>query len=453
MYLPERVREVGSIARDPDPLRSGACATIYRMSCRQLLPGARVGAATLLALALLGACSGSGGGSLGKDPLATVVAAMQKAGSGRINGSIDGPKGTKPGTVSGEWSGDMTGSASVRAGFVSRTGTKVPTELRWTAKTLYIKRATVTLPANDTLVIFTRVAKFKPWRKFGLGPGITEALGSAFSPLALLKELQQVKAAPTAHGGETVGNVSTTRLSVRLTSVLGIWTGSTVDVWVDEHHLVRRVRIETPAGGVQYDVTDYGARVDVTAPAPNTITDESELVKIQAAEPFKTVASGTSAGVSWSLQRAAGTQGTTCWRWQASRPLAQQLQAPEAGRCFRPVDPDATPDDQTQFLVYGNGKGSYDALAVVLPRSAKKLVLGFVGGKTQPVPVPVGTPLVWVGPPSPFKAYLGITLANGSLVDCGAGAVTTVDDLTNPTLTGPAETAAWACLPHGDTGS
>ena len=42
---------------------------------------------------------------------------------------------------------------------------------------------------------------------------------------------------------------------------------------------------------------------------------------------------------------------------------------------------------------------------------------------------------MWVGPSSPFPAYLGLTMADGTIVDCAPGAVTTPEDLTNPQLT------------------
>jgi hypothetical protein len=410
----------------------------------------RRAAAGLIALTLsaLGAAcsSSSGNGSLGKDPLGTAIAATEKAGSGRIKGTTQRAKVATTGTVDGTWSGDLKGEGATKVVFISQKARRVPTELRWTDGVLYINRAVVPVEAAESVAIFTRVAKFKPWRKLTLQGGVVNVVAAAFSPLAVLQRLQSVKQAPTVHRGEQVGSVKATRLTSSAPLLIGIWPAATVDVWVDGSNRVVRVRIANPDGGMQYDVTDYGTKVDVTAPPATEITGASELTKIQAIEAFRTAASGRNTGVTWALQRARGTQDTTCWRWQATPSLGQQLKQPAEGRCLRPIDADAGPDDQVQFLVYGNGFGTYDALAVQLPSGVKKLVLGFAGGKTQTIPVT--NPLVWVGPSSPLPAYLGVTMNDGTAVDCGAGAVTTKDDLTNTEFTQAAATAAWACLPH-----
>ena len=97
-----------------------------------------------------------------------------------------------------------------------------------------------------------------------------------------------------------------------------------------------------------------------------------------------------------------------------------------------------------QFVVDANGAGAYDALAVALPAGVKSLTLGFVGGSLEPVAV--ASPVVWVGPASLPPAYLGVTLANGTTIDCGAGSVGSVADLRDSRLTALAARAPWACL-------
>jgi hypothetical protein len=104
-----------------------------------------------------------------------------------------------------------------------------------------------------------------------------------------------------------------------------------------------------------------------------------------------------------------------------------------------------------QFAIAGDGGGSYDALVVLMPAGVKHLTFGFVGGKTQSLAP--NRVLVWVGPSTPLPAYLGVTLADGTQLACGAGAVSAVGDLTDPALTGPLDAggaaSVWGCLPAG----
>ena len=68
-----------------------------------------------------------------------------------------------------------------------------------------------------------------------------------------------------------------------------------------------------------------------------------------------------------------------------------------------------------------------------------------MGGKTTPVPID-GDSAVWVGPTNPRVAYFGVTLADGTNVACGAGAVSTAEDLSDPMLTRNIERAPWSCV-------
>ncbi len=303
------------------------------------------------------------------------------------------------------------------------------------------------MPADESVALFARPANARPWRKLVLTGQIIALLPSAFSPPALVKWIQARNVKVTTHAGETVGSVKTTRITTAAPVGIGLWLGATVDIWVDKAARVVRVRITAPDGGLQYDVHDYGTAVKVAAPPANQIATKSELATPEPNGPFATVKSGTTGAVTWNLQRAPGTQGTVCWRWQATPPLQQaHLAKPDSPLCTPPPPAQSTdPTDYVQFVVDGNGTGSYDALAVVLPPGVKNLTYGFVGGKTQSLTP--STLVVWVGPTTPGKAYLGVTLADGTHLDCGAGAVSGVGDLTDPKITADLGTAAWACLP------
>jgi hypothetical protein len=395
-----------------------------------------------LVLALAAGCSSSGSSSNNATNIVDkALAATLKGGSGKISGTINGAVGSQPSALNGEWKGDLSGSGSTTAEF-RRGQTKIPTQLLWVDKVMYINRSTATLPDTDALAIFTRPAASKPWRAIQLNGGIADAVPSAFSPAALLQWLKRLNVPTKDAGSERVGSVNAKHIVTTRPVVIGIWTGATVDLWLDKSDRVVRVKISNPVGGAQYDVTNYGVEVSVTKPPTDQIETQSETVATKPDGPFTTVKSGTTNGVTWKLERAKGTNDTTCWRWTATPKLAEQTAGP---RCLKAPAKDATADDQTEFLVNGNGQGSYDALAVALPPGVKSIQLGRVGGKLESVPVQ-DSPLVWVGSPSPFPAYLGLTMNNGDIVDCAAGAITTPDDLGDPRATASAETAAWGCL-------
>jgi hypothetical protein len=419
------------------------------MTLQPLVRLARALPALLLAAAVVASCSGSSKKpTLGdKEPLPGVVKAMHRAASGHVEGTTRGPEGTGSAPLEGSFDGGLSGEGLVKTAFVRANGDKLPTEMRWVDKKLYFTRTAATVPSTEAVSVFTRPQSAKPWRALNLKSGIVLALPSAFSPVVVVDWLQRLEVPVKAHDGERVGDVETTRLTTTRPIGIGVWLGATVDLWVDKDELVVRVRITSPGGGAQYDVTDYGAAVDVSPPPADQIATRSELVTPEPNGPFTTVKSGTTSGVTWALQRAPGSNGTECWRWQATPPLAQPgLATPDTPQCAAPLP--ETSDDPSELVdvaVHGDATGSYDALAVLLPAGVKKLTLGFVGGKTEQL-----TPdrvVVWVGPPSPVKAYLGVTLADGTTMDCGAGAVASVGDLTDPKATADLGGAAWGCIP------
>ena len=128
------------------------------------------------------------------------------------------------------------------------------------------------------------------------------------------------------------------------------------------------MRMRAPNGGAQYDVR-YGAAPAVSPPPASQIETGTEVPEKKPSGPFVTVKAGTTNGVTWALQRSPGTNGTECWRWQATPPL-QQLGVNHPGdpQCSPPTP--ATSDDASDlvgFVVVGNAAGPYDALAVELP--------------------------------------------------------------------------------------
>jgi hypothetical protein len=405
-------------------------------------------AAIALGSTTLVTCSSGGGSSaLSKqDPLASVNQAMQAAKSGRIDGTIQTPK-QADGPLTGEWSGGLRGGEQqTHAALTASNGTRLPTELRVVGNIMYYSRTVASLSNEPTLSLFTRNTRFKVWRQARL-QGIITVVPAGFSPGALVQWLQQLHTPVRVRPGARVGSAKTSQITTTRAVAVGIWTGATVDMWVDGKARIVRVQISSPRGGARYDVTDYGTPVEVQPPPAAQVSTVSEAPVLEPAGAFTTVQSGTTLGVAWALQRSPGTYGTVCWRWQASPPLPQAgLKRPALPRCIKPPAKGADPEDTVTFVVDGNGSGPYDALALSLPPGAKNVTLGFVGGKMQNLAAaPV---VVWVGPNDPVKGYVGVTLADGTKLDCGAGAIATPADLTDPAVTSIVAAAPWGCLQH-----
>jgi hypothetical protein len=366
--------------------------------------------------------------------------------SGHIDGTTHGAEGAGESRLEGVFDGGLKGEGQVEATFVRTNGDELPTEMRWVDGRFYVKRTAATVPDNETLSLFARPDGAKPWRRFSI-TGFVPFLPAAFSPVALVDWLAQLRVPLEKGANEPVGDVDATRLTTTRKITVGVWVGATVDLWVDGENRVVRVRITAPTGGAQYDVEDYGAPVNVEAPPASDIASQSEVETPEPSGDFETVKSGVTNGVTWTFQDAPGTNGTVCTRWVATPPLPQPgLASPEAPQCARPLP--ATSEDPSElvdFSVHGDATGPYDALVVQLPAGVKRLTLGFVGGKTQEL-APDRT-VVWIGPTQPVKAYLGVTLADGTTMDCGAGAVASVADLTDPKITADVGAAPWGCIP------
>jgi hypothetical protein len=408
----------------------------------------RLPAVAVLALAATATagCSSSGGGAkLSKsDPLATVAQAMKDQ-SGHIEGSLS-TKGRADQPLTGEWKGSLNGEMRATATFTSANGTLLPSEIRTVDNMLYYKRAVASLKNEPTLGIFARQVEFKPWRSTPMR-GIIMTVPAAFSPASVVEWLQRLHTPLKVSAGARVGSVATSKITTTRPVGIGLWVGATVELSVDHDARVVQVAITAPGGGARYLVSNYGATVSVKPPPKGDVSTVSELPVLKPDGAFATMKSGTTNGVQWALQQAPGTEGSVCWRWQATPPLPEAgLKQPGTPRCFKPAGKDADPEDMVAFVVDGNGTGKYDALAAWLPAGAKDVKIGFVGGKVESLPA--GTLVVWVGPNKPVKGYLGVTLADGTKLDCGAGAIATPADLGDPRVTENVAEAPWGCLQH-----
>jgi hypothetical protein len=418
--------------------------TLTRSRVRSVAP------ALVLTIAVAcAACSGSSGSpTLSANPIVDAAKATLKAGSANITGQIVDAKGGHV-ALSGSWSGDLsaTGQGVVKTTVTVPGEQPAPVEIRWAKAFAYFDRVPVS-PATQAsagiLALFTRPAADKPWSKVTTQTVVTFGLLRAFDPPTLLAGIETSESKKL--GQEKINGQDTTHYrTTKPSALMGWWTAATVDVWLDHQNRLVRTTISSPSGGLTYDVSNYGTKVNVQPPAASEIAITSSANTVQLAGPYSVAASGTTNGVAWRLMRANATDGKVCWRWDATPPIKQVVQdRADGARCVTPAGPGSDPEDTVQFVIDADGTGSYDALGVVLPAGVKSATLGFVGGKTQPVATT--SPLVWVGPASPTPGYLGVVLADGTKLDCGAGSIGSVTDLRDDTATAHAASAPWSCL-------
>jgi hypothetical protein len=147
----------------------------------------------------------------------------------------------------------------------------------------------------------------KPWVKVNVAkatgvPGLSSSGGgpTTTDPAAMLKQLLAAAGSVTNAGQQQVDGVPTTHYRAQLSlSRLGSKVpmseralfqklmgdaGIPVDVWIDDHHLVRRVTVSlalnSPSGpalqaSFTADITDYGPQPRPTLPPADQVTDAS----------------------------------------------------------------------------------------------------------------------------------------------------------------------------------
>lgn len=179
-------------------------------------------------------------------------------------------------------------------------------------------------------------------------------------------------------------------------------------------------------------------------PPPSTSTPDYRAVRPTA--PYREVAAGRNGSLAWRLLRAPGTEGTTCWRITTStgRPRTVAPNGPQQARCLPPTPADAEIVDVPTF-VQANDKGSkVKFVAVRVPKGTAAAKVGLAGGRIVSTPVRGGRYIVYVGTGRP-PVWTGFRLPGNPPLECGAGALSTRDELRDPVITGNAEGGAWFC--------
>ncbi len=399
--------------------------------------------AVLVTTAVLMAACSSGGGGTGTTPksvLGDVARATAAGHSGRITGRVS--VGGAADALSGRWSGATIDAGSGEAGI--SVGAAATLRLRWAAGTVYGRRDG-DLPATFPASISSLVTSIDPgrWRALPVSP-ISDAVVTPFSPPALVRYLAQHGVVGRSQAGPRISGTPTRHITVKGTGLLFAWSGLGVDLWVDGHDRVVRVGIGTKAEGMQYDVS-YRSVAPVSTPDSLAVPSTAPT-SFRPVGPYATIASGQSDAVTWRVLQAPGSDGRQCWRAEMTPPIVvRKPNGPDGARCALPPQPDDEPEQRVEFMILTDGSAPFTILAARVP-AGSQAVIGFVGSH-QVFPMNVtGEVAVWAGPTDPAPGYVGVQFPDGTKLDCGVGAISTADDLTDGSLAPEPYALPWGCL-------
>lgn len=213
-----------------------------------------------------------------------------------------------------------------------------------------------------------------------------------------------------------------------------------------------RLRIRALAAGCALaagvaGATPAGAEpTGVVTPAPSGASGATPTTAYGPTGAYRTVRSGTTEvdgrRVTWSLRRAPGSGGTTCWRFEA-KPAAKSAgaNAPKGARCSFAPAADADPVDRPWFVQSNARSAPYGFVAFVAPKGTTKVRVGTEGGRFRTVTG--SSPFVFVNGRDPL--WVDLTLPGGPRLACPAGVLIDRYDLRDPILTKPSIGAAWFC--------
>lgn len=274
----------------------------------------RTGAAVVLIAALTAAGCGSGsGGSAGSvarshnDVLSVIQAAASTTAeqrTQRFRGTMTMDLGAISGASTGTVSMDLAGTMQTKplAGRMTMSGLQVA------GQNVGDITALITPDAMYMKMPMLAARLGKPWVEFTFSD-LKAASGFDFSQFTSQAQqmqpsqyIAQLAASGDVHavGTETVNGISTTHYagSVSIQQSLSHYsaamrrqlepamkqagfTGSKIDVWLDDKGLVRRVRSSAEGGkgtfSLSMDVLAYGVPVDVTPPPASEVADMGQL--------------------------------------------------------------------------------------------------------------------------------------------------------------------------------
>jgi hypothetical protein len=402
------------------------------------------------------ACSSSSGSNAGSNPsatedhtlpLLTKAAEATGAGQGVARGRMElGRPGALTGTTySVRWQGTFADGRGTATGHLpGASGAAL--EARWTGGSIYLHRtATEADLGNSPLGQLAAVLPGTALWTTVPAASTAARVVTPLSPADLLTALA-VNGKETETDGPTVAGSPTRKLVV--VGSVGLvfnWAGpKRAEVLLDQQGRARRITVTYQGQTIRLDVAYTKSTPTVTPPSAADLALKTPA-PITPIGPYRTVRTGTDQGVAWTLQQAPGRNGSTCWRWSSTPPLAVvQPSYLTDTRCVAAPSPNDDLADQINFVLWTDGtKANTAAVVAVVPPSLTQATLGFVGGTTAPAAIDNGL-LVWVGPSSASLGYVGFD-HNGTQINCGIGAVSSPGDLSNDSLVGDGFHAPWSC--------
>lgn len=273
-------------------------------------------AAAGAAAVLIGGCGGTSSVANAIDPVAQAASVTNAATGYRMQLTMRMASAALPGPITATGTGSFTpgrhtGAMKLAMGLPGSSGQSLTVQEVLEGQTVYVK-----LPAS----VAGHLPGGKPWLKIDAGkvasaegiPGSGSLLNSATSnPAQMLQYLHAVSGSVTKLGAQTIDGVPTTHYRAtivlsrepralpagqraaaqqaiaalkRLTSVKTI----PIDVWIDGHHLVRRMafslREKVPTTGqalalqATVGLSDYGLQPAPTVPPASQVTDLSSAL-------------------------------------------------------------------------------------------------------------------------------------------------------------------------------
>src|SRR5689334_16710308 len=399
----------------------------------------------VLAIAVSACDSGSGSTATGAgngSPLAKAATATAAA-SGTARGTFDLTQGR--GTYSVRWKGDFAKGAGLTTGHLPGVPAP-PLEVRWLGGDIYVHRTASTDVWGNSPI--GQLAAVRPDTAVWSTVPADQAGARVFAPLSPADLLTALSTSGTqkVSDGPTLGGVRTRKVEV--TDHIGVlfnWVGAKqAEVLLDGKDRLRRATVTYGKEQLELTVAYPSRPVSVSPPSKADLAVKTPPPP-EPAGPFLTVRTGNDAGAAWTLQRAPGRDGGSCWRFTSTpaMPVVKPNYNTDT-RCVPPVAAGADVTDQTDFVLWTDGSTVPQAAVVAaVPPSITQATLGFVGGRIQPATVSNGL-LTWVGPSSEPLAYVGFQ-DGATKIDCGIGAVSSPADLVNDAAVGNPFGSAWLC--------
>jgi hypothetical protein len=349
--------------------------------------------------------------------LETIRRATVDAGGTRVEGTVEHAAGS--GAVTGRVAADgLTGEIEV--GVPVGVPAASFTGWRWRDGTLWSELAPEAVTEEPE----------RPWRQGTFDP--ESALWLApYAPLVLLDVLLAHEAEPVAvvePGDAADGTADRRRLEVQLPGSVILFTRySQAELWVDGDDRLVRVRMEGRRSFADVEVVEWGVEVDaVDAPSPDEVGGPAGPPAMPDGD-WGEVAAGDDAGVRWTLERAPGTRGTTCWRLVADPAVPTRSTGEEGEWCQRPATDDDLPEDRVQFVVDAVDP-QIDVLFAVVP-AGSQVTITDVSGTGQPVAVGDDGLVTWFADTDEHAVLVEVVLPGGDEVVCGPDIISELEDL------------------------